>query len=174
MTGARRGFSMMEVVLSIMLVGVVLVASMNTLAGAKAASAQLNERSTGAVLCESMMSEILSQRYADASDGETSFGKRLAEVGDGSRKLFDDVDDYDGWASTPPEERDGSPIAWATGLTRSVTVECVRPSDFSGTSPDGACLKLVRVTVKRKARVVYELEAYASPLWPDPRAEESE
>jgi len=165
---------MMEVVLSIALVGLVLVASMNTLAGASAAAAQTNDRAVGAVLCESLMGEILSQRYADESDGDASFGKRAGEVGDGSRALFDDVDDFDGWESTPPRERDGAKIAWAAGLTRCVEVTTVRPEDFVGVSPDGACLKRVVVTVKRDARIVYQLEAYASPLWPDPRTPEGD
>ncbi len=172
MRRAGRGFSMMEVVLSVALVGIVLVAALNTVAGAKAAQAQLNERTAGAVLCESLMGEILSQAYEDAGEAKASFGKRAGEVGDGSRKLFDDVDDYHGWESTPPEDKGGSKIDWATGLTREVSVVCVRPADFADTSPNGECLKRVVVRVKRGARVVYQLEAYASPLWPDPREAE--
>ncbi len=160
---------MMEVVLSVALVGVVLVAALNSVAGAKAAEAQINERAVGAVLCEALMGEVLAQAYEDEAEGVASFGKAGSEVGDGSRALFDDVDDYDGWTSTPPEDKDGAAIAWATGLTRTVEVRSVDKADLSDRSADGVSPKQVTVTVRRGDRVIASLVGYASPFWPDPR-----
>ena len=48
MSAARRAFSMMEVTLSVLLVGVVLAASLNMLAGARQAQAQLDTRARAA------------------------------------------------------------------------------------------------------------------------------
>lgn len=168
MIDVRRGFSMMESVLSVLLVGLVLAAAMNTLGSARVAQAQNADISVAGVLCESMMNEILAQRYADEDGGMTSFGLPFSEYGDGSRALFDDVDDYHNWTASPPEEKDGTPIAWAYGLQRTVRVECVRASDLGSTTPDGRCLKKIVVTVMRNKKILAQLEAYRSPVWPDP------
>jgi len=165
----QRGFSMMEVTLSVMLVGLVLAAALNTVAGAKAATVQQDQRAVGGALCESLMSEVLSQQYADSDEGRASFGLRSGEEGIGFRALFDDVDDYDGWSASPPQEKDGSSLNWAGGYERTVTVTCVRPGDYAKVTPDGVALKKITVVASLAGRPVYTLEAYASPLWPDPR-----
>lgn len=167
MSTGRRGMTMMETVLSVALVGIVLVAAMDTLGGARAARAQNADISLAGVLCESMLSEILARSYEGADEGAGSFGRSLSEAGDATRASFDDVDDYDGWTASPPQTRDGAPISWAAGLHRTVSVRCVDPDDLSETTPDGSCLKRVRVRVMRNKRVLCEMEAYRSPLWPD-------
>ncbi len=160
--------TMMEVVLSIALVGIVLSAALNTVGGARVARAQTADLSVAGVLCDSLLSEILSQAYEGADEGVGSFGRSLAETGDLTRASFDDVDDYDAWTSSPPQDKDGAPIAWATGLTRKVQVRCVDSSDLAETTPDGACIKRIRVTVSRNKKPLFEMEAFRSPIWPDP------
>lgn len=165
----RRGFSMMEVTLSVVLVGGVLVAALSTVASAKSARALMTQREIGGALCESMLGEVLAQSYEDPAEAKGSFGRSAGEVGDGSRALFDDVDDYDGWSASPPQEKDGSPISWAGSYTRDVSVQTVRAADLADTAPDGVSLKRVTVTVSLGAKPVYTMQAYVSPLWPDPR-----
>lgn len=168
MNRSARGITMMETVLSIALVGIVLAAAMNTLGGAKVARAQTADISVAGVLCESMMSEILAQAYEGSDEGVGSFGATFAESAGGTRATFDDVDDYNNWTASPPQNRDGTTIAWATGLQRTVRVGCVRASDLGVTTPDGQCLKKIKVTVMRNKKILYQMEAYRSPVWPDP------
>ncbi len=168
MSRCARAMTMMEVVLSIMLVGIVLAAALNTLGGARVARAQTADLSVAGVLADSLLSEILAQAYEGSDEGVGSFGIGASEIGDGSRKRFDDVDDYNGWIGSPPQENDGTPIPWASGYTRTVLVETVRASDFGDTPPDGVSLKRVTVTVRRGGKVAALMRAYRSPLWPDP------
>ncbi len=168
MTRHARGVSMMETVLSIALVGIVLVAAMDTLGGARVAQAQNADLAIAEVLCESMMNEILAQAYEGADEGVGSFGRSLSEAGDLTRAAFDDVDDYNNWTASPPQGKDGKPIEWASGLQRLVRVQCVDASDLRSVTADGVCLKRIRVQVLRNKKVLAQLEAYRSPLWPDP------
>jgi Tfp pilus assembly protein PilV len=73
----RRGLSLVEAVLSVILVSVLLVASVNTVGASRAAQSATSNRSWGNVLAQGLMSEILQQSYADPASGEVkvfSFG----------------------------------------------------------------------------------------------------
>jgi|GEM_PF-6598319 len=51
-----------------------------------------------------------------------------------SRADWDDVDDYEGWSASPPQLKDGTPIADYSGWTREVAVAYVDPLDPNGLS----------------------------------------
>jgi MSHA pilin protein MshD len=58
-----------------------------------------------------LMDEILSKSFADPDGTEES-----------ARQSFDDVDDYDGWTSSPPRDCTGSTLTVYGPFTRSATV----------------------------------------------------
>jgi len=62
-----------------------------------------------------------------ADAGETSTDKTT----------FDDIDDFDGWSESPPQDPVGRPVSSITGFERTVTVEYVDSSlDASGSPTD--------------------------------------
>ncbi len=75
------------------------------------------------------------------------FGPEISE-GTSTRADFDDVDDYDGWTASPPQQKNGTQLTGYDGWTRSVLVEYVDPL-----SPGGAAInndggaKRITVTV---------------------------
>jgi hypothetical protein len=73
-------------------------------------------------LAQDLMQEILAQPYHDVVSGYGSFGRAAEESAPGDRSGFDDVDDYHGWTASPPEYKDGTPLVWATGWSRSVEI----------------------------------------------------
>lgn len=159
------GFTLIEAVVSMLILGGLGVAVMSTVGAAGASRKQVVERSRAQALATDLLSEILSKAYADPEVGLGVIGRDAGEAAD--RSQFDDVDDYHGWAETPPKEIDGNAIAWATGLTRSVRVNWVTPGSLNGTSGTGTWLKRVEVVVSRSGKTLAKatgLRAYAFDL----------
>jgi hypothetical protein len=57
------------------------------------------------------------------------------------------VDDYHGWSSSPPVEKDGTLLSGLTGWQRSVTVEWVNPDDPGEVKAFETGAKRITVTV---------------------------
>lgn len=140
----RRGLSLVEAVISIVIVAVMLVAALNTLGSAARGRQVQAARSRGPALAEQLMAEIVTMRYEDP-DGHVRFGPEHGEKKH-SRVNFDDVDDYADYSSSPPETKGGSELPDLDGWRRSVVVEYVDPADPTRTVGDDRGLKRITVT----------------------------
>jgi len=103
------------------------------------------------------MAEILRQEYQDPNDPPV-FGTESGES-TSTRADFDDVDDYDGWSSSPPATKDGTDPAGLPGWQRSVTVEWVNPADITQVQGSETNAKRVIVTVSCNNKQVGSLTA---------------
>ena len=139
-------FSLAETAISILLVGGLVVAALNTVGASVAGREFTRNRGRGDLLAHHLMSEILRQSYEEPVDTPT-MGRESGESG-GSRSSYDDVDDYDGWVSSPPEEKNGTALADLTGWERSVTVEFVDPNMLTTVSATETGVKRITVTVR--------------------------
>lgn len=140
----RNAFTLIEVTVSTLLVGFILVASLKSVGSTLSARQLTADQSLAATMAHELMTEILAKSYEDAES--PVFGK---EVGEGIRNLYDDVDDYHNWSSSPPRGRTGGPIMSLTGWTRSVTVEWVDPASPLASVGSEQDLKKVTITVQR-------------------------
>ena len=122
-----------------------MVAALNTVGAAKLGSRKTISRTSGALLAQALMSEILIQNYAEPVDTPV-FGRESSESA-GDRAAYDDVDDYDGWSSSPPEYKDGTEIPYLEGWAREVAVAWVNASDLLSPSGSETNIKLITVTV---------------------------
>ena len=165
---AARAFSMAEVVVSIAIVGIMLVAALNTTGVAKTTQQQTSQRGRAVLLAEDLMAEILSQDYEDADYSPGSFGLGGDEVGDGSRALWEDVDDYHGWSASPPEQKDGTPISGFDGWGRSVLVHWASPMNLTQAVGLDSGMKRIVVTVTRNGREVLSISALRTRATPMP------
>jgi MSHA pilin protein MshD len=156
---ARRGLTLAEAVVSMLIVSVMLVAALNTVGASRMTQKKTAERSRGFLLAENLMSEVLQQAYEDPDLAPGSIGLEGAEVGDGSRELWDDVDDYDGWSASPPQQKDGSEFGELKEWTRSVEVRWVDPTASLNVSGTDTGVKRVVVTVTDGDAVVFSLVA---------------
>ena len=145
--GIHRAFTLVEAVISAVVVGVMLVAALNTVGASRIGQQKTGDRTKGALLAQQLMTEILQQYYADPENG--GFGLDGDEVGDGSRSLWDDVDDYDGWSASPPQRKDGTVIAEFDGWERSVSVAWVNPYNLQAAVGTDLGVKRITVTVTR-------------------------
>lgn len=142
---AMRALSMVEVALATVIIAVVLLSAMNMVGAAGMSMSSMANRATGTLMAEQLMAEILEQAYEEPSLGPGSFGIEAVEAVTGDRSLYDDVDDYDKWSASPPQDKNGSLIPDRSDWRRSVAVDYVNPTDL--TQALGASSGVKRVTV---------------------------
>lgn len=154
---AARGFSLAETVVSILLVGGLLVAALNTVGSAALGRQQMTAAARGQLLAQQLMAEILLQPYEETV--ETSIFGRESSEGGGDRALYDDVDDYNGWQSSPPEYKDGTAITNLTGWTRQASVKWADASDQTKVVAYDSGIKMIRVTVLHSDKPIASITA---------------
>ena len=150
------GFTLVEATISIVLVGVLLVAALNTLGASALSRRSTQDQTIGYELAQDLLVEILNQAFEEPVDTVT-FGRESGE-GNGSRAEWDDVDDYDGWSAGPPEAKDGTLLVGFDGWTRSVEVDWVKPTQLSQVGADTGIKRIV-VSVAHNGVVAAELFA---------------
>lgn len=141
----RAGITLIEAVLSTLMISIMLVSVLHTLGSSAIADRVLTGQRIAPALASQMMAEILGADYVDTGSAPV-FGLENGELGS-PRNKFDDVDDYNGWSSSPIEDKDGIAIPGLTAWTRTVTVQWVDPSNVATVVGVDAGLKRITVTV---------------------------
>lgn len=144
----RRGFTVIETALSTVVIGLMLVAALQTVGASKVAQHRNADRARAVPLASSLLAEITAQAYEEP-DIVKLFGPEPTEVLTGNRSAFDDVDDYEGLTETPPRDRAGVALPGFTGWTLTVKVQWVNPSNPTMTSLVETGAKLITVTATR-------------------------
>jgi hypothetical protein len=134
---------MIEATIATLITGGMLVAAVSTVGSSARAGQITTDRGLGMQLAQQLMSEILPLAYEEPED-TPGFGRETGEGAD-SRANYDDLDDYNGWSSSPPEEKDGTAMSDLVGWQRDVTVAYTRGDDLTAT--EGAEMGLRRITV---------------------------
>lgn len=154
----RAAFSLIEVLVATAIMGVLLVAAMQTVGNSVRAERYNADRCHGLWLAEQLMAEILTAKYVEPDETPT-FGPEALETG-GTRIAFDDVDDYDDWNASPPEDPDGTEIPDRTGWQRSVTVDYANVNDLSIVVGSGQGVKRITVVVQRNGQTEAQVTGY--------------
>lgn len=164
LTGRRHGISLVEVTVSTVIVGLIVVGAMQCLATSTLTAQLSADRTLGMLLAEDLMEEILQLDYSEPDDA-VEFGTESPEEAD-LRTEWDDVDDYDDWVASPPVDRNGIALADAS-WQRSVTVSHVDPEDLTSVQldTDDMGVKVITVTVSRDGVTVAELVSLQTRAW---------
>lgn len=142
----QRGVTLVELVVSIVIVAVAAGAVLGVLANTASGSADPMIRHQAAAVAEAYLEEILLKPFADP-DGVD------AEI---SRTEFDDLDDYHGLADVGARDQFGVPLG---GLeSYSVTVS-VTPSSALPSVPPADALR-IDVTVSRPPDINFTVTGY--------------
>jgi MSHA pilin protein MshD len=143
----RDAFTLIECLVSVLIVGVVLVAAVGTFGQIAKGRQNQIDRTAGVTLGEQLLAEILQCYFKEPGSASTTLGP---DAGETARSMFDDVDDYDGQTASPPKLRDGTAMSEYVGWTRSVQVICVKPDQPNTpiSTGDAQVLKRITVTVK--------------------------
>jgi len=154
---AAAAFSLVESLISVVLVGGLLVAALNTVGSAALGRGQMTDAARGMLLAQQLVAEILRQPYDEPIDTPV-FGREGAELAD-DRTLYDDVDDYYDWSASPPEYNDGTALANLIGWTRGVEVVWGDPADPMKSLSYDASIKRITVTILRGDKQVASITA---------------
>ena len=161
-----RAFTLIEAVGSVLIVAVMFVAVMSTVGAARMSQYKMSGRSRGTALAQDLMAEIIQQPYEDPEDGPGAISMDSGESG-GSRADFDDVDDYDGWSASPPEQRDGTVMPDLPGWSRQVAVAWINTSDTTTGVGAETGAKRITVTVKHNGMLMADLVAIRTSAFPE-------
>ena len=159
---APGGFSMVEAVISILLVGILLVAAMNTVAASRVSQRVVTDREHGIHLAQQLMTEILQMPYMEPGANTDSLGLDASES---NRTDFDDVDDYKNWLRQPPENPDGTVVPGSAGYRRTVGVYWVVPTNLDQLSGTSTGVKTIRVTVFKGNRRGADVTTIRTDAW---------
>jgi prepilin-type N-terminal cleavage/methylation domain-containing protein len=141
----RTGFTMIEATISVAILGILLVVALQVVGASTRNQYQTAQRLTAAALAQSFINDIIQLPYQDPGS-IVNFG---IEPGESlvSKANYDDVDDFNNWTESPPQDRTGTPMTDLAGWTRSVAVTWVNPANLAQTSVTESGLKRITVTV---------------------------
>ncbi len=115
-----RAFTLVEVMIAVVLIGIAIAALVASNAAFTQANAVGIDLSTAEFLIEEIRELTTPLVVVDPEDGTTTWG---AETGETAVTAFDDLDDFDGTAFSPPIDAAGNPMAEFSSFTQQITVE---------------------------------------------------
>jgi len=151
----RRALSLIEVVASTMIVGMMSVAALNSLGAATRSAESIGNRAVAMAMVDELMSEIIQLPYEEPTQ-VVSFGRESGEAAT-PRTEFDDLDDYHNWNQSPPQYRDGTVMPDRELWRHRVQVRRVTPGNPSQTLGSDQGAKLIQVIVEYDGEVLAEL-----------------
>ncbi|MDZ7642982.1 MAG: prepilin-type N-terminal cleavage/methylation domain-containing protein [Woeseiaceae bacterium] len=108
----QRGVTLVELLVSIVIVGIAAGTILGLLATTTGASADPLLRHQASAIAEAYLEEILLRPFDDPDGAD----------GEGSRAAFDDLDDYDGLVEAGARDQFGNPLPGLAAYTVAVTV----------------------------------------------------
>lgn len=139
----NSGFSLIEVLIAILLIGIAVAA----LAGANSALTRANGAGTDLSTASFLIGEITELTallaVVDPETGISVFGPETGEA----LANYDDLDDFNGAVFSPPISADRSVLGGSAAFSQHITVENVSPSNFEQVVGNHTS-DFVRVTVR--------------------------
>ena len=152
----KNGFTLIEVLIGILLVGLAIV----SLISANGAFTQANgvgvELSTAEFLIEQIRELTTVLPVIDPNTGTTTFGPEASET----LVNYNDLDDFNGASFSPPIDAYRNPLNDLSAYTQQITVENVSASDFEQVVSNHSSF-FVRVNVK----ILLNTEEVSSARW---------
>lgn len=154
MQRTRRGITLMETVLSVLLVGGVLAATLQVVGPTARATQLAGDEALAIYLADELLQEIDAQPYEDPATLANTIGTEAGESAPGNRSSFDDVDDYHGWSGNVQNAVGVAMTGLSGTWTRSVTVVFVPLGAPNGSSLTDTGVKRVTVSVSKNGTVL--------------------
>jgi len=154
-TRYSNGFSLVEVLIAVVLVGLAIAALLTSNSALTIANSEGAELSTAEFMTEQIRELTTMLNVVDPETGIGTFGPEEPNF-----ISYDDVDDFDGAVFSPPISADRSTLNDFSAFTQQVTVENVSASNFELVVVDHSS-SFVRVTV----RVLLNAREISSACW---------
>jgi Tfp pilus assembly protein PilV len=166
----QLGVSLIEVMISLVLVSTILLVSLTASANLLRNDTQQRSANQGQLLAAQLLDEVSSMDFRDRF--EPIYGLESNEDA-GDRNTFDDVDDYNGYTAAPPTHRDGTTIDGYQGWSCSVSITPADP-DATGitttTSNENSPLRIITVNCTTPSGTTVEAATLVSNV-PNDNAE---
>ena len=149
----QTGFTYIEILIAVVILGVVLIPMLNQFYIGFRGNKTAEILTQGANLGEDMMEEIKSKRFDESEfpDPVTASANLGLDPGEAhsDRLHYNDVDDYTGLNNKPPKDINGNVLNDFSDFSRSVTVDYVMLNAGSEwvSSPDATYYKRIIVRV---------------------------
>lgn len=159
---SRRAITLAETVISTLLIGFVIVSTLSIVGPIARSTTVHADKLVAANLANEMAEEVSTKLFIDP------FALTPDDIGfdaDDSiflRTNYDDIDDFDGWSSSPPKHSFGGLMSTMTEWTRSVKVVHVLLADPSAESATNTGLKKVTVEVSKNGTVLASISTLHS------------
>ena len=155
--GDNRGFSLIEVLISIILVGFAIVALLTANSAFTIANGAGADLSTAEFLVEQIRELTALLPVIDPETGTGAFGP---ETGEANVANYDDLDDFDGAVFSPPIGANRAAMNDFAAFSQQVTVQNLNPANFEQVVGDHSS-NFVGVTV----RVLLNSKEITSASW---------
>lgn len=158
---SRRGINMVEVAISSVIVGVMLVASLRVV-GQSFLTQRLNaDRATGQFLADALLNEALQYSYMEPGAASSGITRESGELAN-NRSNYDDVDDFNAYNESPPKTKSNSELIGFEKWARNVSVRWVNHADLTQVSSSESGVKRVVVEVRRDGTLVATATGFRS------------
>lgn len=137
----RRGFTLMETTLAMVIIGVGVGAMMQLLAAGTQSNLASNELTTAINLANNIREVAAQLAYTDPGNPTSASTKETSPLG------YNDIWDLNGGAFSPPLDCSASPISSYSGWKQAVTVQTVAPDQITATRPNDPTVSTARITV---------------------------
>jgi prepilin-type N-terminal cleavage/methylation domain-containing protein len=139
-----RAFTLIEVSLAMVIVGVGVLGMMQLLATCTTQNRTGSEITVATLLAENLRETMAGLPLNDPIFGSSTFGAESSQ----SLSSYDDVDDFDGITLNPPIDAFRRPITELDQYTQIVSVDPIRPSQLSTAVSKSTYTGAVRVRVR--------------------------
>ncbi len=153
----RRGISMVEALLSIVVIAGLGLAAINAVSRVADTRQRSADAAMGQWIAQHLMSEIMSRPFNGVIP-VTTLGPSNAEKSQPNRVAWDDVDDYDTLDESPPRDAmNNAIVSDGEGWRRTTRVTYFAPDELAEAFTTNRRCKLIEVTVWRNGRPVMTL-----------------
>jgi prepilin-type N-terminal cleavage/methylation domain-containing protein len=156
----RRGFTLIEAALAIVIVGVGVVGVMQLFLACSQQNAGATKISSATLLATHLRETLEGLPFTDPTSDQSSFGVEPGE----SLTTYDDIDDFNGLTFSPPIDINREPLSGFEGVSQRVRIVPVSANKLDG-NVDGTAISdttytgAARITIQVLASggLIYEL-----------------
>ncbi len=148
----RRAFSMVEVAISSLVLGLMMASALNATGLSARIRGGQTAKSRALLICTELMSEM---RAAPIPDNPSLLAGSSTP---GGRNGFEDLLDYAGYTASPPVDSSGAVVPGAEGWRVNVAMSWVNPENLDEASVANSGVLRIQTTVRRGDLVLAQLK----------------
>ena len=164
---SRRGSTLLELIVSTVLVGVLMTAALSSTGQSLLTQRKEADRVIAQHLAQSLLAEVQTKAFEEPDATLPLLGLDLGETL-GLKTGYDDVDDFDGYNESPPKSANGATMAQYAGWSRRVDIAWLNAVTLLPTGSTNSPIKRIKITVRYNGVEVYSAYGHKTSKPPSP------